>query len=175
MAIDKTNNKKKPILWLILIIMLAVFTYLINDHKGIKKDGEGVRDQNAEEVLSAAAYPKTLVSFEDLDISVDAWVADTPAARSRGLSVADELQEDQGMLFVFDQSSNWPFWMKNMKFPIDIMWLNKDKEIVFIKQNAHPDDYSESYLPETEALYVFEVVEGFVKKNNLEIGDTLLW
>jgi uncharacterized membrane protein (UPF0127 family) len=61
--------------------------------------------------------------------------------------------------------------MKDMNFPIDIIWISEDLNIVYIKKDARPELFPESYRPETKAKYVLEVVSGFSEKNNLKVGD----
>ena len=108
-------------------------------------------------------------------VIIDAWVADSAYSRYRGLSVCSSLASHQGMLFVFNQSQAYSFWMKDMKFPIDIFWLNENREIVFIKKNADPSDYPESYTPPRAARYVLETRAGIAEKESLKIGDQIVW
>jgi len=110
------------------------------------------------------------VTFEENMFSM--WVADTPVKRSLGLSGISKLNAHQGMIFVFTEESNYPFWMKDMLIPLDIIWLNEQKEVVFVKENAMPEDYPSSYIPDTNALYVIEVREGTIQSLNIEIGDS---
>ena len=109
------------------------------------------------------------VKIAGQEIKVD--LAITKVEHSRGLSGRAELQEDEGMLFVFDHPAQHPFWMKEMNFPIDIIWLSKDKKVVDIKKDARPELYPEIYTPSQEAKYVLEVVSGFSEKHNLKVGD----
>ena len=109
------------------------------------------------------------------DIHMTAYVAQTFEQRRKGLSIFSKLTESESMIFIFEKEGLHPFWMKDMKFPIDIIWLNKNKEIIFIKEHAHPGDYPESYLPDKKSLYVIEFVDGFVEKNNIRIGDSFDW
>ena len=106
-------------------------------------------------------------------------VADNDILRSRGLSGRVGLQEDQGMLFVFSAQGGSAsggdrthrFWMKDMLFPIDIIWLDENLKVIYIKKDARPESYPESFGPDAEALYVLEVTAGFSEKHNLQVGD----
>ncbi|MBI3306134.1 DUF192 domain-containing protein [Candidatus Nomurabacteria bacterium] len=104
-------------------------------------------------------------------------IADTPDKQAQGLSARQGLSEDEGMLFVFENASVYPFWMKDMKFAIDIIWLNEDKEVIYIKKDARPELFPETYGLKNEqgesllTKYVLEVVSGFSEKNNLKVGD----
>lgn len=105
--------------------------------------------------------------------NVKVKLAVTPAEQERGLSGRSELKENEGMLFIFPQSGNYTFWMKDMNFAIDIIWLGEDLRIVYIKKDARPELYPEIYTTDGASKYVLEVVSGFSDKNNLKIGDSV--
>lgn len=100
-----------------------------------------------------------------------AELALTPESQAQGLSDRNSLAEDAGMLFVFDRPGKYPFWMKDMNFAIDIIWIGEDLRIVYIKKDARPESYPEAFGPGKDAKYVLEVVSGFSEKNNLKEGD----
>lgn len=86
---------------------------------------------------------------------------DTPAAREKGLSGRSALAEGHGLLFVFDEPGSWGIWMKDMNFPIDIVWARQDGTIITIARNVSPDTYPQAFYPATpDALYVLEVNAG---------------
>ena len=107
------------------------------------------------------------------EIKVD--LAITPAEQEQGLSGRSALAEDEGMLFVFNQPGKYLFWMKDMNFAIDMIWITEDMSVVYIKKNALPELYPETYGPDTPALYVLEVPAGFSDKHNLKVGDRVLF
>ena len=107
--------------------------------------------------------------------NVKVELAMTPEEQALGLSGRDELKEDEGMLFVFSQPGNYPFWMKDMNFEIDIIWISEDKRVIYIKKDARPESYPEIYGPENSVKYVLEVVSGFSDKNDLQVGDGVLF
>ncbi|OGF40462.1 hypothetical protein A2477_01915 [Candidatus Falkowbacteria bacterium RIFOXYC2_FULL_47_12] len=102
-------------------------------------------------------------------------VADTPAARGRGLMFVTKLNPDAGMLFIFAQSDVYPFWMKNTLIPLDIIWLDENKKIVFIKNNAQPcgADVCLNIVPPAAARYVLEVNANTAERLNWESGDVM--
>lgn len=101
-------------------------------------------------------------------------IADTPAEREQGLSGRKGLAEDEGMLFIFPEDGRYGFWMKDMLFSIDILWLSSGGEIVDMMENATPDTYPESsFLPNVAARYTVELPEGFASRYNVKIGDTV--
>ena len=81
-----------------------------------------------------------------------------------------EMPENEGMLFIFEKSGIYPFWMKNTLIPLDIIWLDENQNIVFIKKNALPckEDPCPSINPNKTARYVLEINSGLVDKLNLE-------
>jgi uncharacterized membrane protein (UPF0127 family) len=107
--------------------------------------------------------------------SIRAYVATTTEAQERGLGGRESIGSDESMLFVFGTADAYSFWMKDMKFPIDIFWVDEFKHIVFIKENALPESFPESFTPNSPAKYVLETQSGFAKKNDVKIGDSVLF
>ena len=68
-------------------------------------------------------------------------IADTETARQQGLSGRAGLAADEGMLFVFPEDGTYAFWMKDMLFSIDILWLSGDGAVVYMAENVSPDTY----------------------------------
>jgi len=86
----------------------------------------------------------------------------------------ENLPAGTGMLFVFAQEGYHDFWMKNMRFPLDIIWIDKDKEITGIIENAAPCDKDcRSFGVNEKTKYVLEVNAGFVRENNISVGQIL--
>jgi uncharacterized protein len=122
----------------------------------------------------AAAWAAQTVQVTVHDVSLQAEVADSDMLRQQGLMLKDTIEESEGMLFVFPIEARHAFWMKNMKFPLDIIWANKDKIIVDIKTDVQPCGRDcETLVPGHFALYVLEVKAGFVKKHGIKFADTL--
>jgi uncharacterized membrane protein (UPF0127 family) len=98
-------------------------------------------------------------------------VRDDEIGRVQGLSGRSSLSESSAMLFVFDiESDRYCFWMKDMKFDIDILWLDSKKRIVDAKYAASPSSYPEEFCPKSAARYVLELPAGQALKNGLIIG-----
>jgi len=114
-------------------------------------------------------YENAIVSFKSLEIPV--YLADNPRIRTRGLSNKTYLPEKKGMLFVFEKADNYSFWMKDMNFSIDIIWINKEGEIISIEENVTPETYPTSFTPSKPALYVLEVNSGFARENGMVVGS----
>jgi uncharacterized membrane protein (UPF0127 family) len=100
-------------------------------------------------------------------------VAATDEQWTKGLSVKDSLAENEAMLFVLDNEGEHTFWMKNMKFPIDIIWIDIDKTVVHIEHNLQPcssELFCPTYKPNDESLYVLETVGGFAERHDIVKG-----
>jgi uncharacterized protein len=118
------------------------------------------------------------VKIAGQNIKVD--LALDSVTQAQGLSGRSGLSENSGMLFIFDKSGKYYFWMKGMNFPIDMIWLapseggdTKNAKIIYIKKNATPEAYPETYGPDVNTKYVLEVASGFSDKNNLKEGDSI--
>ncbi len=105
-------------------------------------------------------------------ICIQVEIADTPDAREKGLSYRNSLKQDRGMLFVFSKEGKYGFWMKEMRFPLDIIWIDRNKTIIFIEENLPPCKTSRcpSYGPDTNSLYVLETNANFARENNITEG-----
>ena len=99
-------------------------------------------------------------------------IVDTVEARSQGLSGVKKLAPDEGMLFDFQQDDKWGIWMKDMSIPIDIIWLNKNKEVIYIVRDAQPSlSTSKIFTPQKAARYVIELNSGAASRYMVNIGD----
>ena len=124
--------------------------------------------------MEQAARPSATVVFPD-ETRVSAEIADTEATRQRGLMFRDALAPNEGMIFLFDAKGFYPFWMKNTLIPLDLLWLERNGEVVSIAHSIPPckADPCPTYPPQAEARYVVEVVSGFAKAHGVRVGDTL--
>lgn len=100
-------------------------------------------------------------------------VADTDEARQRGLSGRRGLAADEGMLFVFPQDGAYAFWMKDMLFSIDILWISGDGKVVYMAEDVSPDTYPQSFRSDVPARYVLELPAGYAKEYTVNIGDVV--
>jgi uncharacterized membrane protein (UPF0127 family) len=103
-------------------------------------------------------------------------IAESSEKRSRGLMYRENLDQNSGMLFIFDQEKEYSFWMKNTLIPLDIIWLNKDMEVVYIEENVQPckKDPCRRYKPNKLAKYVLELNAGQTEKVGIKIGNKLI-
>lgn len=125
-------------------------------------------------VHNTLGYTVDSISFENgLIISVE--LSETPTELQTGLMYRDELAWDHGMLFIFNSENKHGFWMKNMNFPIDMIWIDSNHAIVDITRGAIPCtiDPCEVYTPSLPTKYVLEVPVGFAKENGVQVGQKI--
>ena len=107
------------------------------------------------------------------NIPIYAEIADTQSKRKNGLSGRLGLSQDQGMLLVFENSDTYGIWMKDMNFPIDVMWIDEKSRIVDIKKYARPSSYPEIFSPRIKSLYILEMSAGFAERTDIKVGDEI--
>ncbi|MFQ6027549.1 MAG: DUF192 domain-containing protein [Dehalococcoidia bacterium] len=116
-----------------------------------------------------------LVNIGDATFTVD--LATTAEQRARGLSGRDPLAPGTGMLFVFPAESRFVFWMKEMRFPLDIVWINAECQVVDITLNAPKPAPDESladlprFSPSQQAQYVLEIHAGEAAAKGVSRND----
>ncbi|MBM3257286.1 MAG: DUF192 domain-containing protein [Candidatus Liptonbacteria bacterium] len=103
-------------------------------------------------------------------------IADTIPLRTQGLSGRDKLEEGHGMLFVFGSLGEHPFWMKDMKFPLDFVWINGDRVVGTTERVPAPAPSSSilslpNYHPPEPIDKMLEINAGEVAKWGIQVGD----
>lgn len=131
-------------------------------------------------VASAIAFmlttfqPKTEVRLGDGVFSVS--IANDEDELVKGLAGVASLGPQEGKLFDFGAEDKWGIWMKGMKIPIDIVWMNENREVVYIVMNAPPElGDTKTYTPKEPARYVLEIAAGGAAKNGITIGDRAIF
>ncbi len=133
--------KKKVILGLAALIVLALAIFLRN---------------------SSTDSPKWTLLADGKTIQLE--IADSEATRRQGLSDRTSLPENSGMLFIFPTKSFEGFWMKDMHFPLDMVWLDENFRVVTIAENISPETYPKVFYPTEKALYVLEINAGLARQ-----------
>jgi hypothetical protein len=120
-----------------------------------------------------ASTPVTLPSGE----KIQAELAATASERARGLMFRPVLPPDKGMLFLFEAPGRFSFWMLNTLVPLDILWLDSDREILFISADTPPcqTQVCPTYGPSAAAQYVLEIAAGEAARRGLDLGDRVAW
>lgn len=119
---------------------------------------------------TAKAPEAGLLTIKDRQFNFEP--ADTPTAQEKGLSGRSALPFDHAMLFRFGNTGRRCFWMKDMLFKLDIIWLDGHKKIVHIEPDLAPDTYPRSYCADN-TRYVVEVNAGTAQQLHLQINDTV--
>ncbi|MDN5275487.1 MAG: hypothetical protein JWN33_136 [Candidatus Saccharibacteria bacterium] len=106
----------------------------------------------------------------------DARVAKTEDQRVNGLSGTPSLGNREALLMVFPSNGDWQIWMKDMKYPIDIIWLDDQKRVVYMVQDAQPEEpASKIYAPDVDARYVVELAAGTIQKISIRSGQAAIF
>lgn len=150
-----SKNKKIIFIFLVIVIVGIIFFF----EKG--------NDPNI-------ARPYVSIRGEKIFVEI----ADTEQKRERGLSGRDSIGENEGMLFLFSEKGKYGFWMKEMNFPIDIIWMSGDV-VVNIEKNVNPqigasEDELTVYSPPEDADKVLEVRAGKTDRLGIKTGDVIV-
>jgi len=173
---QKINNYRTKVkLVFILISLIFLFTNLVcqKEPDDIKVDTSNQKDAGKIQFKKQGeVYFQD--SMKNLKKKIDVEIAETDETRHLGLMYRENMQEDQGMLFIFPVEDIESFYMKNTVMPLDIIFINAKKQIIKIHRNTVP--YSEKSLPSYKpAMYVVEVNAGFTDKFKIKEGTYIDW
>lgn len=172
---------KKKVVGIGLLLVIVSFLYAFaQDDVFISNqsfDNVEMSERKSHEAFSIAPEVSAEGSYVIIDnTAVQIELADTPQETQKGLSGQMTLDQDSGMLFIFPKPDYYRFWMPDMNFPLDIIWINGGK-VVDIHENvsnifdpANPKIYS----PKVPARYVLEVNAGFVKRTGIKEADSFV-
>lgn len=154
-----------------LFVLIAALLIFGRGFTSVSLIGSGA---SSEQTVSKKGKVQLSVKTLNLDVTV----AQSSSLRQKGLSKREFLPLTEGMLFVFEKTGRYSFWMKDMKFAIDIIWIDEANKIVQITKNVPPEPRKKDsqltvYKPDSEILYVLEINAGLSDFNNLEVGDTV--
>jgi uncharacterized membrane protein (UPF0127 family) len=159
--------REKRLIAIIAVGILLVFVAYAYRCANRKTCGLTIIDQVVRTEVTVIAPNGNKLAFE---------VADTAEAREQGLSGRTGIQGNDGMLFVFDEPGRYGFWMKDMQFAIDMVWVNDDGIVVYAEENVSPDTYFKVHPPKVymngpAASYVLELKPGEAVKNGMYLGS----
>jgi len=128
-------------------------------------------------------YPLIMKPARHADIYIknvrfNVEIASTPARRSRGLMYRKKLPRDAGMLFVFEEEGEHPFWMKNTFIPLDIIWLDSGGNILYAVRNAAPWPVGSPPVINPAGIkskYVLELNGGMLAGVGADVGDKIIF
>ncbi|MCP5467974.1 MAG: DUF192 domain-containing protein [Deltaproteobacteria bacterium] len=153
-------RKSKRGIFLKITKSFLALLFLINN---LNACGNGI--QNGKTINILDAQEKVIAHFE-------VEIADSPQEISQGLMYRQELDQDRGMLFIFNELNETPFWMKNTLIPLDIIFIGADKKIISIIQSATPQTTTPRYA-EAPYLYVLEINGGLSQELGISPGQQL--
>lgn len=125
---------------------------------------------------SAQTQKKESTQVTIKDLTIQAKIADEPKEQQEGVGKYSSLPLGEGMLFAFDKTAPHTFWMKDVEFAIDIIWIDEAKKIVDIAPNVPPEPGKDDkeltrYKPKNDAKYVLEINAGVSSLHSLQVGD----
>ena len=148
---------------LVIVGAIALFYFLSLSSK-LEIPSEAVFEEKKSEIIE--------IYLEKTKVFAD--VVKTQSAIERGLSGRENLLSNHGMLFIFSTPDRYGFWMKEMKFPIDILWLSNDGSVMHTEEGVSPETYPQTFAPKSGlARYVLELPAGYSREHQVEIGDKI--
>jgi uncharacterized membrane protein (UPF0127 family) len=106
--------------------------------------------------------------------TIEAEIAETEKSRVTGLSGRPNLAQGKGMLFIFPNDGNWGIWMKDMQFPIDIVWIDATGAVIGVFSNVRPESYPDTFYPPGKtAKYVLELPAGYAILHGIVAGTSM--
>ena len=168
------NTQLKIILYFVFVFGILYYIqnkYELFDISFSKPVIEKKEDESESNVSSLE-----ILNSEGKKVIVEVEVADTQILRQQGLSNRRSLGDYQGMLFIFDTSGIYPFWMKDMYIPLDIIYISDSYYIVDILKDVQPcSSICTSFVSNVEFRYVLEVKSGFTDINRVAIGNAVIF
>lgn len=156
--------KNKNIFFVAIVVLLIIFIFGI---KEVPKNFGILNDKK--EIFDVKKFSEVQIGENKIFLEF----ASTENERELGLSERNSLKSDSGLFFVFDYPDFYGIWMRNMKFPIDILWIDEKFCIVSISENIFPETFPKIFYPTKKSLYILETNANFVKKSGIKVGDVL--
>lgn len=154
-------NSMKKILSIILALVLLTVGYYFFSH---------YPERNIEEITNSFAYN---LKINEKELKVE--IARTDVERNRGLSWRETLENDTGLLFIFDSPGEYGFWMKDMNFPIDIIWITSERRVSSCDESIRPESFPATFFPKEPVQFVLEVRAGSCSLWGVSPGDMVSW
>ena len=150
---------------MLAIVLVVIITIIINS----SGRNRIISSQTGSDLADSSSF----VSIRTPSGVIRALIASTSAEQTKGLGQKDSLPADEGLLFIFPQQGSYGFWMKDMKFPIDIIWINEDRSVAGISDNISPLSYPATYFPPKPILYVLEINAASAGRYGIATGTKL--
>jgi uncharacterized membrane protein (UPF0127 family) len=144
---------------IIFLVIPIIGIYMYADQKNI----------NFSELFSLGA---PVLHIGDIPMRVE--IADTKETREKGLSDRKELDTVNGLLFVFDTTDYHGIWMKDMHFPIDILWISEDLTVIGIEEGVSPNSFPTTFRPPQPVRYVLETNVHYADSFGIGVGQKVV-
>ncbi|TYP70987.1 DUF192 domain-containing protein [Aquimarina intermedia] len=152
--------------------LLGCLAILLASQACQDKKNNTIKDSITEEISFTKEGELQLLRDNDTLKQLSIEIADNPYERETGLMYRKTMEQNQGMLFISEESKPQNFYMKNTLIPLDIIYIDENQKIVSFQRNAQPND--ETSLPSRlPAKYILEVNAGLSKEWNLKEGDSI--
>ncbi len=178
--ISKKQKSKNRVMQIVVILVIVaslgylVLTNLLTSKKITNSEVDNTMNNKITYTFQKEGELVFTNTNGDTITKIDIEIADNDTQRQVGLMMRRNMKMDEGMLFLFDQETYQSFWMKNTILPLDIIYVNSNREIVTIYKNTKP--YSEESLPSSKpSQYVVEVNAGYTDKFGIKEGDKVVW
>lgn len=148
-ATKKTKWARKVFAFTILIISIIGIIFA----KTLQNDGSNLK--------------KLHVKNQNIVIEI----AKTSQEKSKGLCCRDALEQNAGMLFVYEEPGDYRYWMKDTRIALDMYWIDSEKRIVHIEHSVRPETYPKEFGSPMPAQYILETNAGYAKKHNIKVGE----
>jgi uncharacterized protein len=142
-------KKIKPSIVLISISIFVLFAYFFVSFKN-----------------NQSKNPQLIINNKIINVEI----ADTEDKREKGLSFHQPLTDDEGMLFLFTTANRYGFWMKDMLFDLDFIWIFNG-QVVDLTENVSHNNQGKVYQPKVPVTQVLEVKAGFTRRNQIKVGE----
>jgi uncharacterized membrane protein (UPF0127 family) len=171
----KVNGARTVLARKILVGLLVVGTIIAATFAGIRYIPVAIKEFTGDDTqVQQSSKPNYDYKVVAATIGTDQfalWVADTPQKQELGLGQRQALPAKQGMIFPYPTADVRCFWMKDMNFSIDMIWLDANKRVVHIEPKVSPDTYPKTFCPPVPASYVVELLQGTAERVRLKNGD----
>lgn len=157
----------------VTLAVVAVWQRVSTDNGAQQQSSNPTITQLKSPGSSLDALPRQSATLAQTDLRL--YVATNPEQTTKGLSDTAELPDGHGMLFYIPNRHQLRFWMKDMHYPIDMLWLDHDRRVIHIESNVSPDTYPRQFANPsgTDAHYVLELNSGDASRHNVNLGDQL--
>ncbi|MCK9326440.1 MAG: DUF192 domain-containing protein [Bacteroidales bacterium] len=167
------KSRQKPIIYLTLLLLVVMIMFVLyNPNRQDRRSRQTVNEITQE---SATGFTREgelrFLKADSTEVTaIDIEIADDDYRRELGLMYRRQMEQHQGMLFIFEEEDYRSFWMKNTYLPLDILYADATKRIVRIHENV-PILNEEQIPSDYPAKYVIEVNAGFCALHNIKSGD----